>query len=385
MTTISFIPGKYELSLVENGAFVLTPLSVNHQEDVVLPAQQLTSQQVPVTSVRFYTFTLGLVGVAGLVTSCAFSVLLPAVGSIGVIAFAYLIDRKITLLHAKELSSEEVKSQSLFEQRIGRRSSSESLLDESVDTDCLPPPILPDTGLLNQNTSNIPPPPPMSGPESDAIVSLLSPEREEEPSGKPSPSGIPNLEEAKTNLLASIRNSFNFMQTKELLKQNSEKYPSYLLLKELKTTYARALAIGESKLFGKIYFKNKIDHFEKNFAAVEQGESQTTEEMEDLCKRTNDLDSLLKNMQWAKSLLEVLSEREDLFDKVREYCSEKLKSIDKHIDKLQGRNAKKPKEAHVQTMASILARRAVIEPRSSSSSSESEESDSEEWEDDQAL
>jgi len=66
--------------------------------------------------------------------------------------------------------------------------------------------------------------------------------------------------------------------------------------------------------------------------------------MEGICKKASHLDSLLKNMQWVKSLLQVLSERKDLSDEVRSHCSEKSKNIDKHIEKLR-RGEKKSEEA----------------------------------------
>lgn len=388
MTLTNLTQGSYHLSIGEYGVLMLTPLSECNQESFVPSSQQPNNRQFPIVrqpSARLYTSALGLAGGVGLLVSCIWSVLLPAIGSIGVIGIAYLVNRKITPLHAKELSSEAIKSQNLFVQQIGSKTG--SLLDESVNTNNLP--ILPMSNVAKQ--PNIPPPP-MPGSEGNATSQSNSPlpssAREEKSSGKPSTSGAPKPEDTKTQLLDSIKNSFNSIRVKELLKENPEKYPSNLLLKELKTTYVRALAIGESKILGKTYFKDKIDNFEKNFDIVEQEENQTAKEMEDICKKTSDFNSLLKNMQWAKSLLEVLSGREDLSDKTREHCSKKLKSIDEHIDKLQRRNRKEPEEASGSNtqdissshdVASILARRVAIEYSDSSSSSEGETEDEDEW------
>ncbi|MGB7127669.1 MAG: hypothetical protein WBD50_01085 [Candidatus Rhabdochlamydia sp.] len=391
MTSANFTSGVYNLSVGEEGKFILTPLTVNKQEFFVPSAQQASSRQFPIIrkpSPHFYTSALGLAGGVGLIVSCVWSVLLPAIGSVGVIAFAYLVNRKITPLHAKELSSENAKAQNLFQQQIARVDSV-SLLDEPIDTGHLPPPISPVSNATN-STKAPPPPPPPSAP------SMPSKQKEESRKtdsthtdlNKPGTSG-----DSRDKLLFSIRNSFNFMQTKELLRGDPEKYPSNLLFKELKATYERALAISESDRFKdwKGYFKSKVDSFDKNFTIEEQIGNQTIEysDMENICEKASHLDSVLKNMQWIKSLLQVLSERKDLSDEVQNHCSEKSKSIDKHIKKLQRRSEKKSEEAASTQkansnstgndlgVASILARRVAQEPSDSSSSSESESG--EEW------
>ena len=364
MAAISFIPGKYELSPAENGAFVLTPLLVNNQESFVPLSQQPSNRQFPIIrkpSIHCYTSTLGLVGGIGFIVSCVWSILLPAIGSVGVVTFAYLIDRKITLLYAKELSSEAAKSQDLFTQKIGNRAGSENLLDSPIDIDSLPPPMLPMpdvtnpiTHLTNENNKPniLPPPPPPLPPNSRSLLgksvntgnlpslkpSLLS----NDTLGKINPLGTRGklLEEIcrGKNLKLNIENA------ERKIKKYPEEYPSSLLLKELKATYERALALGKVESLSKTYFKDKVDNFEKNFAILEQKESQTTEEMEGICKKASYLDSLLKNMQWVKSLLDILSGRRDLSEKTRKHCSEKLKSIDRHIEKLQRCNEKKLEE-----------------------------------------
>lgn len=390
MATISFTPGKYELSLAGNGALVLKPLPVNNQESFVPLSQQTSNRQFPIIrkpSMHFYTSTLGLAGGIGFIASCVWSILLPAIGSVGVVAFAYLVDRKITLLYAKELSSEAAKSQDLFTQKIGGRAGSENLLDKPIDTDNLPPPMLPASDAINpithltheNNKSNILPPPPPPPPLSNHALEK------------------PNSSETRNELLEEIRNwknlKLDIKDAERSIKKDPEKYPSNLLFKELKATYERALAIGESELLGKTYFKDKVDNFEKNFAIVEQKEGQATEEMEGICKKASHLNSLLNNMRWARSLLRVLSEREGLSDENRKHCSGKLKSIDKHIEKLQRRNEKKAKEgvsaySSQYDTASMLAdmsaamslRRADIEGNNSSSSSENPPEDEENWE-----
>ncbi|MEK7339893.1 MAG: hypothetical protein AABZ92_04175, partial [Verrucomicrobiota bacterium] len=103
MTSANFTSGVYNLSVGEEGKFILTPLTVNKQEFFVPSAQQASSRQFPIIrkpSPHFYTSALGLAGGVGLIVSCVWSVLLPAIGSVGVIAFAYLVNRKITPLHA---------------------------------------------------------------------------------------------------------------------------------------------------------------------------------------------------------------------------------------------------------------------------------------------
>ncbi|VHO03631.1 hypothetical protein [Candidatus Rhabdochlamydia sp. T3358] len=383
---------------------VLLSQQSNNQESFVPSAQQASSRQLPIIrklSPHFYTSTLGLAGGVGLLVSCIWSVLLPAIGSVGVMTFAYLVNRRIVPLQIKELASEAVKTQSVFAQHspslldelnpniatlpppISPVSNATnqtnvmppppppmpglgSLLDEPTDTGNLPLPMSPMSNVINQ--ANIPPPPPPSAPLMSLTIPLPPVQKKESQKTssmhtdlkKPGPSGDP-----RDALLFSIRNSFNFMQTKELIRGDPEKYSSNLLLKELKSTYERALAISESDRFKdwKKYFKDKIDGFEKNFDIAEQEENQTTEysDMEDICEKASRLDSLLKNMQWVKSLLQVLSERKGLSDKVRSHCSEKSKSIDKHIEKLQRRNEKKSeevkrKEANTEESSSQIAK-----------------------------
>ncbi|HEV3269134.1 MAG TPA: hypothetical protein VGZ69_00585 [Candidatus Rhabdochlamydia sp.] len=401
---------NFDGSLLNNqNHFALSQQSNNQESFTPLP-QQPSSRQFPIIrkpSMHFYTSALGLAGGIGLVVSCIWSVLLPAIGSVGVMTFAYLANRKITPLNAKELSSATAKSQSVFAQR------SQSLLDEpNANIATLAQPMSPMSNGTNQ--PNIPPPPPLPGsgnlldglpidagnlpppilPTSNGNRPnvLLAPPPPPPTAPPLAQKGVKNpstSEDPKEALLSSIRNSFNCMQVKELIKQDPGKYPSNLLLKELKTTYERALDISEKserfKKDWKGYFKGKVDSFEKNFGIAEQGGNQTTEEMEDVCEKASCLDSLLKNMNWAKSLLQILSEREDLSDKARKHCSEKLENIDEHIKKLQRRNEKKSEEAASTStqetsaleikkdlgIESILARR-VVHEYSDSSGSESE-------------
>ncbi len=394
MTQIT-VQGTFDLS---SGRLVLNFDNVhqlsNNQDLSVSSSQQPSSKQFPIIQkhgLRFCSSALGLAGGVGLLVSCIWSVLLPAIGSIGVIGIAYLANRKITLLNAKELSSAAAKSQDLFEQQIGSKTDSGSLLDQPVNTGNLPLPILPTSNgnippppplpgsLLDQpvNTGNlplpilptpngnIPPPPPLPSALSMPLIppSPKECQKTDSPCIDPKKPGLST--DPRDALLFSIRNSFNFMQIKELLREDPEKYSLNLLLKELKTTYERALAISESECFKdwKGYFQGKVDSFKKSFDMAEQEENQATEysDMENICEKASRLGSLLKNMQWIKSLLQVLSERKDLSDKVRSHCSEKSKSIDKHIEKLQRRNEKKSeevkrKEANTEESSSQIAK-----------------------------
>lgn len=345
MASANLISGVYNLSIEEEGKFILTPLTVNNQ-DSFAPLSQPSSRQFPIIrkpSPHFYTSALGLAGGVGLLVSCVWSILLPAIGSVGVVAFAYLVDRKITRLYARELSPEATKSQNAFTQQLGRGKDSGSLLDESVNTDNLPPPILPMSNVANQ--PNIPLPPPM-------------PLKQKEESRKTDSTHIGLMktgtsEDPRNKLLSSIRNSFNFTQIEALVKEDPEKYPSNLLLKELKTTYERALGI--SKKDWKKYFKNKVDSFEKSFGVAAQGENQDTKyvDMEGICKKASYLDSPLKNMKWIRSLLQVLSKREDLSNEARNHCSEKLGSIGKHIQEISDKT-KQPNLKPINTKGHII-------------------------------
>ena len=438
MTLVNLTQGLYNLSF-KNGGLLLTPLSEDNHESFAPPSQMSNNRQFPIVrqpSPHFYTSALGLAGGIGLVVSCVWSILLPAIGSIGVMAFAYLVDRKITLLHPKELPPEAIKSQNIFE-KIGSKVGSGSLLDGYVDIGNLPPPMSPMYNDTNQsnislfmpgseslldepavvignlpppmsptynatNKSNIPPPPPFSsGTPTLLTMPSISKPQKKCPKIDSSCIDLKNTRistDPNQKLLDSIRNSFNFIQIKELLRE-SEKYPSNLLIKELKTTYKRALAIGELPFLGKTYFKDKIDRFEKNFDVAEKKENQTPKEMEDICKKANHLDSHLKNMKWIQSLLQILSERKDLSEEVRKHCSEKLKTIEKHIKTLQDRNIKKiskasgyntqdssshnkePASISIQGMspAMMLARREAIAYSDSSSSSEGESDHEDNW------
>ena len=397
---------------------------LNNQNHSVLLSQQPSNTQISIIrkpSPYFYTSTLGLAGGIGLLISCVWSVLLPAIGSVGIITFAYLVNRKITPLQAKELSSESAKTQSAFTQRLASGKDLGNLLDESVNTYNLPPPILPISNVANQ--PNIPPPPPpMPGPgnlvgkflDSNIPIPIqlpsappMPPEEEESQkvdstyinSRNPATSEESDSRASRNELLDAIRKgkklSFTIEGAEKTIKENPEDYPSTLLLGELKTTYKRALDISKSKGLKdwEKYFTDKVEKFDDDFPIKKQIEEQTSESMKSFCEKAKGLDSILKNMQWVKSLLYVLSERKglkDLSTKAQNHCSEKLKTIDKHIEKLQSQNGKKSKEATknskpaenelVKDLAGVLAIRAGA-VRYSDSPDSGEESDNAGWDD----
>lgn len=396
------------------------PQLSNNQGSPVSPVlQQSTFIRKP--SPHFYTSTLGLAGGVGLLVSCVWSVLLPAIGSVGVMAFAYLVNKKITSLHAKELSQDAAKSHNAFTQQLGSGKGSGNLLDGTIDTSNLPPPILPMSNIANQ--SNIPLPPPMPGsgnligesansdiPIPPPLPSAPPMPLKQEEENQKTDSTKPNSKGFSNELIDVVRNGrklkFSVENAEKTIKKNPEDYPSTLLLEELKTTYKRALDISKSEDLKdwEKYFANKVEKFDEDFPVKEQIEEQTSQCMKSICEKTKDLDSILKNMQWVKSLLCVLSERKcfkDLSNKSQKHCSEKLKNIDKHIRKLQSQNGKKSEEVagsstrkanslEIQDsksaengldVASILARRPAMEYSDSSSSSENESDDETKWDD----
>ncbi|PWU16133.1 MAG: hypothetical protein C5B45_01290, partial [Chlamydiae bacterium] len=372
----------------------------NHQGSWVPPTLQQPTL-IQKHGLRLVSTALGLAGGIGLLVSCIWSILLPAIGSIGVIGIACLANRKITPLHAVELPLAAVKSQNLFEQRAASKAVSGSLLDEpTAGADNLPPPILPMPNVTNQ--PNIPPPPPMPS-SSNLVGESVNPHIPKTGSThidlmKPNTSGKSNSvglsDELRNAIHEGKKLKFNMENAERSIKKNSEDYPLTLLLRELKTTYKRALDISKSKDLKdwEKYFADKVEKFENNFSIKEQIEEQSSQCMKNICEKTKDLHSLLENMQWIKSLLCILSERKDLSKKYQKHCSEKLKSIGKHIDKLQRCNEKKPKEtASISTqdtspsydVADILIRRVAQGYSDSSSGSESgsDDANSSDWDD----
>ncbi|QYF49068.1 hypothetical protein RHABOEDO_001330 [Candidatus Rhabdochlamydia oedothoracis] len=179
------VQGNFDLSsnrlVVDFGN--IFPL-LNNQTHPVLLSQQSNNQGSKVSpvlqqpsfiqkhSLRFVSSALGLAGGVGLLVSCIWSVLLPAIGSIGVIGIAYLVNRKISPLHTKEMPSGATKTQSLFEEQIGSGVGSKSSLNEPVNKGNLQPPNIPPLPLPSSKSSlnepvnkgnlqppNIPPPP----------------------------------------------------------------------------------------------------------------------------------------------------------------------------------------------------------------------------------
>ncbi|MGL5627073.1 MAG: hypothetical protein ACRDDW_06150 [Candidatus Rhabdochlamydia sp.] len=136
---------------------------------------------------------------------------------------------------------------------------------------------------------------------------------------------------------------FNIESAEKTLAGNSKIYPSDLLLKELKSTYERALNISTSGSLKEWEdrFTDKIKNFEKNFSITEQTLTTENPEMEAIYKKAKTLGTLLENMKWIKSLLHILSDRKDLSKSVQKYCSEKQKSMDKHIEAFEKSSKKK--------------------------------------------
>ena len=387
------------------------PQLSNNQGSPVSPVlQQSTFIRKP--SPHFYTSTLGLAGGVGLLVSCVWSVLLPAIGSVGVMTFAYLVNKKFTSLHAKELSQDAAKSHNAFTQQLGSGKGSGNLLDGNIDTSNLPPPILPMSNVANQPNISLPPPPmpgsgnlvgesvnpnippppppppnnPLFFQKAAACVDRVEKPSTSEISGsvakrllKPEIANDPNrnsllesIRDPKRKKLKKIKKKFDFKETETLLRNDPKTYTSGSLLKELKSTYERALELSKSNKLKKwiTYFSQKVETFEEKYLIMNI-ENQTAENpaMEAICKETENLDTLSGNMIWIKSLLSILAKREDLSIDIQKRCRVKGTYAQEHIKKLASID-----NILKQEMGGSLAER-----RSAQTSSEDEDSSADEF------
>ncbi|KAG6558624.1 hypothetical protein [Candidatus Rhabdochlamydia sp. W815] len=384
------VQGNFDLSsnrlVVDFGN--IFPL-LNNQTHPVLLSQQSNNQGSKVSpvlqqpsfiqkhSLRFVSSALGLAGGVGLLVSCIWSVLLPAIGSIGVIGIAYLVNRKISPLHTKEMPSGATKTQSLFEEQIGSGVGSKSSLNEPVNKGNLQPPNIPPLPLPSSKSSlnepvnkgnlqppnipppplpssksslnepvnkgnlqppNIPPPPPLPSSKSslNAPVNKGKRIREEVDADKPSTSKESITSKGWPEQIKE-RPKLNKVLTIDYMRQTVKDYPSTLLLELVRVCYEKGQDISKSKLSNewKKYFSNKVNKFNNKFDLKEQMKDPISSCTDNIFEKIKDLDSLVKIMECIQCLLNILSKCQNLPEKTRKYCTKKLKKIEDHIKKLK--------------------------------------------------
>ncbi len=345
---------KFNMPELENqGSFTLLSQQLNNKESQEVVWQKPTF--IRKSGLHFCSSALGMMGGVGLIVSCLSSILLPAIASVGVIGIAYLIKRKIVPLDAKELFLDAAKSQNIFREKAESNISTDNGSDSFAayaQLNFSKPEVAKKPTLSQKPDNNSPPPPPP--------LPLETPQKIPEIHTNSSPLETAKLDEAllkakiansaddaRNSLLQDIRNpkkklktvkkKFNMEETEEILRKDPTTYTSVLLLKELKSTYERALKISQANKLKRWegYFLQKVETFEEKYSITnERDQIAENLAMESICKETEHLDSLSENMKWIKSLLSVLSNHTDLSADIQKKCRQKVEYAQKHIKKL---------------------------------------------------
>ncbi|MGL5263840.1 MAG: hypothetical protein ACRDAI_04595 [Candidatus Rhabdochlamydia sp.] len=339
--------------LANQGSFTLLSQQLNNKESQEVVWQKPTF--IRKSGLHFCSSALGMMGGVGLIASCLSSILLPAIASVGVIGIAYLIKRKVVPLDAKELFLDAAKSQNIFREKAESSISTDNGSDSfaaHAQLNFSKPEVAKKPTLSQKPDNNSPPPPPLPLETPQKIPEIHTNSRPLEGAklvdeALLKPEIANNSAAARNSLLQDIRNpkkklravkkKFNMEETEEILRKDPTTYNSVLLLKELKSTYERALKISQANKLKRWegYFLQKVETFEEKYPIMNQRD-QITENlaMETVCKETEHLDSLSENMQWIKSLLSVLSNHSDLSADIQKKCRQKVVYAQKHIKKL---------------------------------------------------
>lgn len=292
---------------------------VSRESNYVQPS--CSANYTPVFNRRLFSYVMGIAGLTSLVASCIASMLVPAIGSVGMIGIACLLKRKVAVLRSGELPALANKSQKVIKENT------------------LP-------SATASHSSNLQSSPlEMHSTSQEEVLSIPNTRSTQRPSSKiftmplPQPTSLEEIE--------------------ELLKSKPRTYTTNLLVKELKATYERMLEIckvtnplSKPKVHRtwKEYFAKKIKDFEQHFALLEQAEDFDEQVIFEI---TRGLHSLTENMKWTRVLLNILSERSDLKDEAKTHCRKKATTIVKHIEKLEAEELEPYKEQQSLAMGNI--------------------------------
>lgn len=324
---------------------------------------------------HFFCYVLGGAGITSFIVSCVASMLIPAIGSVGVISIACLIKRKVTSLQADDLCSKANKPQEVFQKVLEQPSNQRSThKPQIVSQKKVEEPL---EGLLCSKTEHLTVSDLQQRPNAPSTSS--SEKTSERTEG--AISGTDNAMSFRDILLADIQKG------KQLKKVQTNKKVSFedvikqikicspdLLNTELKATYERAKKICEgNKTFRKWddYFSKKIDSLSEQQENIIEGQEQILKDIHEKME----LSSLSENMKWIKSLLTALSGLPNLSNKQKAYYNKKIKSAAEHIVALEKLETRKIDPSS----AKIEGRRFAMENSDSDSDSSAVDSEEEAW------